>query len=436
MLGGIDSTLGRRTLGAAAILGGIVLIVLAVLRPNPFADTQSIWAEFDSVQGLGSIDRDVRVAGVNVGKIGAVRRDGDDAKVELVLNSGDVEVHSDARAALRPHTLFEGTAFVDLSPGSPSAPVLGDGGLIPREHTTVYVSLDQTLRILRDPNRNGLRGILRTASRTLRGGAVSGLQQTLRSAPRLTRDLAPTSRALLGPHGDELAGVVSGLSRTVDGVAAHEAELTTLAGRTDKTLAALETDRAVPLDRVLAQLPGVLEELRRGGPDLATVAGRLGELADKAAPALPDLTASLRDLDPILRSAPPILNRAAPMVGGARTIVDRIAAAAPALTQLETDLTPAAQTLGGSVLPFLGSNSRNGIPIYIQQTAALASLTGALRGYQTDAQNPLGAGHLLRLGLYFDPAGWTEPPIPSCALVAAISADAAAQLETLGLCTP
>jgi hypothetical protein len=124
------------------------------------------------------------------------------------------------------------------------------------------------------------------------------------------------------------------------------------------------------------------------------------------------------------------------MVGKARTIVDRIAAAAPHLTQLETDLTPAAQTLGGSVLPFLGSDSRNGIPIYVQQVAALSSLTGALRGYPTDAQNPLGAGHLLRLGLYFDPAGWNEPPIPSCAVVTAISPDAAAQLEALGLCTP
>jgi virulence factor Mce-like protein len=432
MLGGIDSTFGRRALGAAAILGGIVLIVLAVARPNPFANTHSIWAEFDSVQGLGSIDRDVRVAGVNVGKIGEVRREGDDAKVELVLSSGAPEVHSDAQAALRPHTLFEGTAFVDLSPGSPSAPALGDGGLIPRAHTTVYVSLDQTLRILRDPNRNGLRSIVRTASRTLRGGAVSGLQQTLHSAPALTRDLAPTSRALLGPHGNELAGVVSGLSQTVGEVAAHEGELASLAGRTDKTLTALETDRAVPLDRVVAQLPGVLEELRRGGPDLATVTNRLGELADRAAPALPDLTASLRGLDPILRSAPPILDRSAPLVGEAGTIVDRIAAAAPALTQLETELTPAAQTLGGSVLPFLGSKSRNGIPIYIQQTAALSSLAGALRAYQTDTQNPLGSGHLLRLGLYFDSSGWLEP----CSLIGTISPTAQAQLQTLGLCTP
>jgi ABC-type transporter Mla subunit MlaD len=248
--------------------------------------------------------------------------------------------------------------------------------------------------------------------------------------------LAPASRALLGPHGDELARVVSGLNQTVGGVATHEAQLTSLAGRTDKTLTALETGHAVPLDRTLAQLPGALEELRRGGPDLATVTGRLGQLADQAAPALPDLKASLRNLEPVLRGAPPILERAAPMVGGARTIVDRIAAAAPQLTQLETELTPAAQTLGGSVLPFISSNSRNGIPIYLQMTSALSSLTGALRGYQTDAQNPLGSGHLLRLGLYFDGAGWAQPPIPSCALVAAISADAATQLEHLGLCTP
>ena len=90
-------------------------------KPNPFADRQTIWAEFDNVNGLGSIDRDIRVAGVNEGEIGEVARIGDDALVELEVDD-DVVVHADAQVALRPHTLFEGSAFVDLHPGSPSAP--------------------------------------------------------------------------------------------------------------------------------------------------------------------------------------------------------------------------------------------------------------------------------------------------------------------------
>ena len=84
-------------------------IVLAATKPNPFADRQTIWAEFDSVHGLGSIDRDIRVAGVNEGEIGEVVRVGDDALVELEV-SDEIVVHADAQVELRPHTLFEGSA--------------------------------------------------------------------------------------------------------------------------------------------------------------------------------------------------------------------------------------------------------------------------------------------------------------------------------------
>src|SRR5699024_4666234 len=119
----------------AVVAIGLAAIVLVALRPNPFRHTQDVWVRFDSVQGLGSIDRNVRVAGVNVGSIGTVERIGDDALVKLEIDP-DIVVHSDAIAALRPHTLFEGSDFVDLQPGSPSAPPLA-GSTLPRSQTRV-----------------------------------------------------------------------------------------------------------------------------------------------------------------------------------------------------------------------------------------------------------------------------------------------------------
>ncbi|MFN2611803.1 MAG: MlaD family protein [Solirubrobacterales bacterium] len=426
----------RRMLGAAVILAGILIVAFVALRPDPFADHSSVWVEFDSVQGLGSIDRDVRVAGVNVGEIGKVERDGDDARVQLLLDKDEVSVHSDARADLRPHTLFEGTAFVDLSPGSPGAPLLADGGQIPRSHSTVYVSLDQALRILRQPTREGFRGLLRSASKTLRGKAISGLQQTLGGAPPLTADLAPAARALTGPDGIELAGTVRGLSDTVDDLAANERQLVPLAGRADRTLAALETGAGAPLDRSLQQLPGALEQLRRTGPSLGRTIRALGTLARNARPALPELKRALKDLAPLLDRANPVLAEARPLIAELRIVLARLTQAAPALRSVITQLGPGVHTLNSSLLPFLTSDSRLGVPTYLQLLSAFTSGTGALAAYQTAAQNPLGEGHLIRLGAYLDPAGFSKTGIPSCTAVAALDPNVATELQALGLCQP
>ncbi len=126
-----DTLFSRRILGVSVIVGTLLIVVLAVTRPDPFADQQVIKARFDNVSGLGRIDRNVRIGGGNAGQIGDVTREGDDVVVELEIEPG-IAVHTDARADLRPHTLFEGSAFVDLHPGSPSAPLLSEGEEIPK----------------------------------------------------------------------------------------------------------------------------------------------------------------------------------------------------------------------------------------------------------------------------------------------------------------
>ena len=150
-------SLRRRLLGIATLLVVAAGLVVAALRPDPFTDRQTVWAKFDNVNGLGSIDRDIRVAGVNEGEIGAVERVGDDALVELEVNS-EIPVHSDAQVALRPHTLFEGSAFVDLHPGSPSAPLIDEGDDDP-------AAPDPGLRLLRRGPAGAARARPRAAAR-------------------------------------------------------------------------------------------------------------------------------------------------------------------------------------------------------------------------------------------------------------------------------
>jgi phospholipid/cholesterol/gamma-HCH transport system substrate-binding protein len=425
--------LRRRLIGIGVIVATVAIAVLATLRPNPFEDTRSIYARFDSAQGIGSIDRNVRVGGANAGEIGEVRRDDDDVIVELVLDPA-IRVATDAHAKLRPHTLFEGSAFVDLFPGSPGAPDLGDGELIPEAQTDVYVSLDEATRLLRTENRTKLKHILGSAEEILREDAITGLRRTLKGSPALFEELAPASRALQGSNREELAGAVGGLSRTVDALADREQDLVPLAQRTNRTAAALAVDGGAPLDRAVAALPGPLEELAQNGALLTAVVDRLDSLSVELEPAARELAPLLRESRPLLRTGTPIIERATPLVAGLGKVLERLAGAAPSLERAISTLAPGVRRLSDSVLPVLTGDGQLGIPVFAQLGAAFAGGTASMRPYQTNAQNGGSDGHVLRLGFYPDPGMFELRPF--CGTIAELDAEVAAQLEAMGLCKP
>lgn len=430
-----ESRGSRRLLGLAMIGLVIAIAIVAVTRPNPLKDTHTVVAVFDSAQGLGKIDQNVRVGGVNAGDMGDVRRVGDDVEIELELEA-EIEVHSDATAELRPHTLFEGTDFVDLHLGSPSAPLLGEGEKIEKSRTRVYVSVDTATRVFRKPIREALQDLADVAARTLRGGAIRGLQQTLRAAPELTRDLGPTARALQGPEGTELAGAIRGISQTVDALATRESSLIPLARRANRTFAALAVDGGAPLDATLRALPGALAELRRSGPVLRSLLTELEPAATELRQVLVELGPTLAGFRPIVRTATPIVRRAAPMVRGLRVLLTRAADAAPPLLKLMGILNASGRLLDTSVLPAFHHETRLGIPAYLQMISSFTGGAGAMRPYQTLAQNPNGAGHVMRLALYGDSGALTATGLGlSCGVIAAINPVVAAQLQLAGLCT-
>lgn len=434
-----ETARSRRLLGVAVLAGAALLVVIAATRPHPFRDTRTFYAHFESAQGIGRVDRDIRVAGTNVGEIGDVRRIGDDVVAELVIEN-DLRIGRDARAEIRPHTLFEGSAFVDLHPGSPSAPELEDGATIPRSRTDVYVSLDEALRVLHEPTREALQDLAEVGAKTLRPAAIEGLQRTLRAAPDLVRDVTPVARALRGPGGDELAGAIQGLAKTTQAVAWRESDLLPLVEHTRRTLAAVDVDGGLPLDQALAALPGVLSELQSGGARLERVIDRIDTLAVDLRPAVAELTPLMRELQPVLRDATPVLQKAPALIAKLRTVLGRAADAAPEFLRLIDAIRPGARILEESVLPFLNGDSRLGLPVYLQLNAAFTAADAALRPYQTNAQGLMGPGHVLRLGAYFDPGFFTGgTPLPlraqtSCEELSLGNEQAGQELKDMGYC--
>src|SRR3954468_17833508 len=173
----------RGALIAAAL---VALVALAWQRPNPFAHHREARAVFADVGPLAVVGADVRVAGTKVGEVTGKRRVGDAAEVTMRLDEQAGVLHADATAELRPRLAFEGTAFVDLHPGSPGAPALG-GRPIALRRTQTFVSLERVLRLADAPTRARLRGATGGLRHALAPRALNG---TLAAAPALLRDTA------------------------------------------------------------------------------------------------------------------------------------------------------------------------------------------------------------------------------------------------------
>src|SRR5215218_3933346 len=102
----------------------------------------------------------IRIAGVDVGKVISTSRDGDNTTVTFTVDGSGQPIHEDAFAAIRPRIFLEGNFFVELDPGSPSAPEMGSGDTIPVSHTSIAVQLDEILTALQSPVRADLSRLL------------------------------------------------------------------------------------------------------------------------------------------------------------------------------------------------------------------------------------------------------------------------------------
>jgi virulence factor Mce-like protein len=89
----------------------------------------------------------VQIAGVKIGEVHTVDLQGGTAIVTMDIYPQYKDLHTDARVQLRPHGLF-GPKYIELTPGTQSAPLLHDGDTIPGSQAVLPVDLDQILQEL------------------------------------------------------------------------------------------------------------------------------------------------------------------------------------------------------------------------------------------------------------------------------------------------
>ncbi len=328
--------------GLIAVIVLSVAVFFAFTKANPFANPYELKGAFETANNLKP-NSPVRIAGVEVGKVKKIepveQGKGEGAAiVTMELKKSALPIHEDAQMKVRPRVFLEGNFFVDIKPGSPSAPTLGSGDTVPTTQTAAPVQFGDVLTALQSDTRADLQVFLKEYSKGLEGKGAEGFNEALRTGPAAFRSTAVASDALLGlePTKD-LQRLFRGQARTFAALNEDENALKGLVTNFNTVAAALASQDAA-LER---SIPALDRTLRVGSPALASLNS-----------ALPTLRVFSREALPGVRSSGPTLEASLPFIRQARLLVgpDELQGAA---RQLRLQI-PNFVTLSERSVPLLG----------------------------------------------------------------------------------
>src|SRR5215217_1437645 len=292
------------TAGAIALVLIAIAVFFAFSKANPFSSKYELNAVFESANNLGE-NSPVRVAGIEVGKI---------KKVE--------------RLKIRSRLFLEGNYFVDLQPGTPSAPELGSGGTIPPSQTSFPVQFGQVLTALQSDTREDLQILFRELARGYSGTGPAGLRQLFEYQERAYRNTALVNDALLGRERHDLSRLLAGQAKVFGALSRDERALANLVTDLNTTVGALASQD----DNLRATIPALRDVFKVGEPALRSLDTSLPSARAFARDALPGARTSRATLDaqiPFIRQARGLVSEQE-----GRGLVRDLRPTVPALTQL------------------------------------------------------------------------------------------------------
>lgn len=290
---------------------------------------------------------DVRIAGVTVGKVVAKRAapEGNRTLATIQLQPEFVPIRRNARAILRLKTLL-GETYIEMTPGTRSAPPLPDGGRLADARVQPALQIADVLKTFDRPTRRAFELWQQRSARAVRGrgadlnaalGALPAfasdgrrLLQVLDQRPEMVRRLVRNTGTVFASLTQDERALQQAISRTtqVFGATASRSEalaqsvhvFPTFLRESRATLARLQifardTDPLIrDLQPVLRDLQPTLRDVRRLAPDLDRFFARLPALIDASRTGLPATTRLLRGADPLLAGLGPFLQELVPVL--------------------------------------------------------------------------------------------------------------------------
>jgi phospholipid/cholesterol/gamma-HCH transport system substrate-binding protein len=313
-------------------VGALVLILAAILayagfsKHVPFTHGFRVKAVFVNANNVRP-NSPVRIAGVNVGKVKKVTAykggDGNLSLVQMEIDKAGLPIHKDATFKVRPRIFLEGNEFVDLQPGTPSAPTIDDGDTIPSTQTAAPVQFDQILTALQSDTREDLKQLLEGYGTALtyeptaaddvgqdpdvKGeSAAQSLNDSIDDAPGALRNVSIVNKAFLGLQQHDLSGLVANTGKVTKALASNEDSLKDFVTNFNTTLGALASEQS-NLKQTIALL----------GPTLKHTDSALTHLNAS----FPNTRAFAKEILPGVKETPATITAATPWIAQARKLV-------------------------------------------------------------------------------------------------------------------
>lgn len=264
--------------------GVVFLVVLAIAiyfgftKRIPFKHGFILKGEFATALNVKP-KSPVRIAGVPVGQVTGLQRQGKLGLVTMEIEEKGLPIHTDATLKLRPRIFLEGNWYIELQPGTPTAKTVSSGYTVPISQTSDPVQLDQVLDALNTDTRQNLQVFLQEYGEALTHkpdaqenaeqdpevyglNAAQALNKTYHGAPAALRGSGIVQQALGGTEPHDISGLIAAIDRVTSALNVHEQALSEWIPSFDAFFAAIAA-QAPSLSAAIARLPGALHNIDR-----------------------------------------------------------------------------------------------------------------------------------------------------------------------------
>jgi phospholipid/cholesterol/gamma-HCH transport system substrate-binding protein len=424
--------MNRRAWVAVALALLLVAGVVVLFRTTETINRTKVVAYFEDSNGI-YVGDDVRILGVNVGKITEIEPQPEQVKISFWYDS-KYKVPADAKAAILSPTLVTARA-IQLTPVYTTGPAMNDDAVIPRERTAVPVEWDevrQQLEKLADtlqPTEPGgvspLGSLINTTADNLRGEGANIRDTVIKLSQAFSA---------LGDHSTDIFSTVKNLAILVSALQ----ESTDLMRQLNQNLASvtgLLADNPDEVASAVRDLNAVVPEVQKF---VAENREALGTTSDKLAGVTQALTDSLTDVKQFLHVAPNTLQNyvniwqpaqgavsSVPMINNFANPISFLCGAIQAASRLGAE--ESAKLCVQYLAPIIKNRQYNFLPVaqnvFVGATTRPNELTFSEDWMRPDYIPPQPVPSQPPPAGVPPPAPATGPPLPAEAVVATTPAD-------------
>src|SRR4051794_5939131 len=376
---------------ALSCFGLLLFLWLAFGGPVPLKPEGYRFHTSFAEAGQLSLEADVRISGVPVGKVKQIQPDKQTGRADVViqLDSRYSPLPSDAQAILRQKTLL-GETYVELTPGHRSAKPIAEGGVLPSTQVSDTVELDEILRSFDPKTRAAFQEWMQTQAQ-----AISGHGQDLNDA-----------LGNLAPFADDTATIVDILNRqegAVSRLVANTGIVFQALSERDGQLRSLIQNSYTVFETTAARdeelkasfraLPTFEDESRKTFDRLTEFSNNTDPLITQLRPAARELSPTLQDLEDIAPDLKNLLEQLQPLIDASKqgfpAAEQVLEDTRPLLAQLDpatAQLTPA--------IDFIGQSKRELTSFFANSAAATQAVDPGTKLHYLRTSNPLNPENL------------------------------------------